>query len=102
MQVMLVSCMILNKSLLPIDVLSNLTCNSLHSRLFLSALKRYGDKISKTLAIEGKQSELHELLVKSYFIKNVCLSIDCAACSSIPDFSQTLKQRVNFLLYLFQ
>ena len=30
---------------------------------FFPALKRYGDKISKTLAIEGKQSELHELIV---------------------------------------
>ena len=69
---------------------------------FFPALKRYGDKISKTLAIEGKQSELHELIVQSYLTKNVCFPIDYAACSSIPDIFQSMKQRVNFLLHLFQ
>ena len=59
MQVVFVSCKILNKSLLTIDVLFKRTCNSMHSRLFLSALQRYGAKISKTLEIEGEQSDLH-------------------------------------------
>ena len=62
MQVVFVSCKIINESLLTIDVYRN-KHNSIHNRLFLSALQRYGAKISAPLAIEGEDSEFHELLI---------------------------------------
>ena len=62
MQVVFVSCVIINELQLIICVYRN-KHYAMHSPLFLSALQRYGAKISAPLAIAGEYSEFHELLV---------------------------------------
>ena len=62
MQVVFESCKIINELQLTIGVYRN-KHNSMHNQLFLSALQRYGAKISTPLAIEGEDSEFHELLM---------------------------------------
>ena len=63
MQVVFVSCKIINESLLNIDVYHDKHIIPCIVDCFFSALQRYGAKISAQLAIEGEYSEFHELLV---------------------------------------